>query len=163
MKPELHRPLRADEVGPQGASLLVEANGAECKAVAERLGVPEIHSLTCRFELANGPGGRIDATGDLRARLTRVCVVSLDPFETELAERFRVDFVEEGTEADEDPESVDEIPMPGGVLDLGEAVVEQLALALDPYPRKPGAELPETGTAPAETPFAALSALKRRQ
>lgn len=163
MKPELHRPLRADEIGPQGTSLVIEASAAELKAIAARLGVPELHALTCRFDLASGPGGRINAAGDLRARLTQVCVVSLDPFETHVTERFRVDFVAEGTEADEDPESVDEIPMPGGVLDLGEAAVEQLALALDPYPRKPGAELPEGGAAPAETPFAALAALKRRQ
>jgi hypothetical protein len=42
------------------------------------------------------------------------------------------------------------------VLDLGEAVAEQLALALDPYPRVPGAELPEIESDPQERPFAAL-------
>jgi hypothetical protein len=60
------------------------------------------------------------------------------------------------------------------VADLGEAVAEQLALALDPYPRAPGAELPaeaaEAGseegeaTAPGPAaPFAALAGLRRRE
>ena len=163
MKPELHRPVRADQVGAQGLSELVEANAAERAAVAGRLGVPSIQALTCRFDLTQEPGGRIGATGELRARLTRICVVTLDAFETDVKERFRVDFVAEDTEADEDPESVDEIPMKGGVIDLGEAAVEQLALGLDPYPRKPGASLPDEASTPPETPFAALAALKRRQ
>jgi hypothetical protein len=46
-------------------------------------------------------------------------------------------------------------------------VAEQLALALDPYPRAPGAVLPEAaeagtpGEAKAESPFAVLESLKR--
>jgi hypothetical protein len=53
-------------------------------------------------------------------------------------------------------------------LDLGEAVTQQLALSLDPYPRAPGAALPEDLTgpgeaqAPPESPFAALKTLKER-
>jgi hypothetical protein len=32
------------------------------------------------------------------------------------------------------------VPIEGGSIDLGEAVAETMALALDPYPRAPGAE-----------------------
>jgi hypothetical protein len=55
-----------------------------------------------------------------------------------------------------------------GRIDLGEAVAQQLAIALDPYPRAPGAGLgPDGFTAgPGNTagkqPFAALAALKKR-
>jgi uncharacterized metal-binding protein YceD (DUF177 family) len=45
--------------------------------------------------------------------------------------------------SDEDPNSPDEIESQGGLVDLGEAVAEQLSLALDPYPRTEGAVLPE--------------------
>jgi uncharacterized metal-binding protein YceD (DUF177 family) len=97
------------------------------------------------------------AQGELEARVTRVCVVSLDEFETAVAEEFRVRFVPAGLESDEiDPDADDEIPYAGGEIDLGEAAAEQLALALDPYPRMPGVELPETGEAAVEGPFAAL-------
>jgi hypothetical protein len=56
---------------------------------------------------------------------------------------------------------MDEIPTgPGAVADLGEALAEQLALALDPYPRAPDAALPpEAEEAPA-SPFARLAALR---
>jgi hypothetical protein len=49
-------------------------------------------------------------------------------------------------EAEEPPE-----PLGPGGLDLGEAVAQQLAVALDPYPRAPGAALGPAPGAP-ETP-----------
>ncbi|MBV9776353.1 MAG: DUF177 domain-containing protein, partial [Acetobacteraceae bacterium] len=90
------------------------------------------------------------------------CVVTLDEFEAELTESFTVRFVPEGAESPEiDPEAEDEIPYRGRTIDLGEAVSEQLALALDLYPRRPGALLPEAEAAP-PGPFAGLGALRRR-
>ena len=47
--------------------------------------------------------------------------------------------------------------MRAGTIDLGEAAAEQLALALDPYPRAPGAVL-EMEEEPEAAPFAALAA-----
>ena len=75
-----------------------------------------------------------------------------------------VHFVPEGTESeDDDPDLPDEIPYPAGAIDLGEAAIQQLALALDPYPRRP--DLPEAGEELPDTPhpFAALAALRRPQ
>jgi hypothetical protein len=143
--PELHRPVSVADIGPSGLDSLVEASAAECAALARRMGVPAVSSLVCRFHLARGVGGAVAARGRLVASVVRTCVVSLDDFETEVAEDFQVRFVPAGTESDNpDPEAVDEIPFAGAVIDLGEAAAEQLALALDPYPRKPGAELPES-------------------
>jgi hypothetical protein len=50
----------------------------------------------------------------------------------------------------------------GSDIDLAAPILEELALALDPYPRAPGAELPRTEepAAPVEGPFAVLSKLK---
>jgi hypothetical protein len=73
----------------------------------------------------------------------------------------------EGTPAtDDDPDSPDEIETAGDIVDLGEVVAEQLALALDPYPRLPDAvvELPDDPVEEAEprpNPFAALARLRR--
>ena len=65
------------------------------------------------------------------------------------------------------PEDADPEPLEGGELDLGEAVAQQLALALDPYPRAPGTRVPEgyrpqSGEAGRHRPFEALRALKPR-
>jgi hypothetical protein len=55
----------------------------------------------------------------------------------------------------------------GETLDLGEALAEQLALALDPYPRAPGASLAaaedEEDESPARGPFAGLAPLRKRR
>ena len=162
MIPEMPRPLPVERVGATGLDFTVTATPAECAAMAMRLGVPEVAELSCVFRLKPAKSGAILAEGRLRARLTRICVVSLDPFVASIDERFRVRFVPEGREDPElDPESDDEIPYAGTVIDLGEAAAEQLALVLDPYPRKPGADLPEApGEAP-DSPFAALARLKR--
>ena len=68
----------------------------------------------------------------------------------------------EGEEEEElDPETLegpDDIPYADDMIDLGAALAEQLALALNPYPRKPGAQLPEEYKGEPETPFAALAA-----
>ena len=58
-----------------------------------------------------------------------------------------------------DPESLegpDEIPYENDEIDLGEALAEQLALALDPYSRKPGAELPGEVLDDGASPFTVL-------
>lgn len=145
MKPELHRPVSIAEIGPSGLDSVVEASPTECAALARRMGVPAVLSFACRFHLVRAAGGAVAARGQLAASVVRTCVVSLDDFETEVDEDFKVRFVPAGTETDNpDPEAEDEIPFAGTVIDLGEAAAEQLGLALDPYPRKPAAELPES-------------------
>ena len=155
--PEFSRPLAPDRIGAAPYEMDVTATEAECAALAARLAIPALHALTCRFRLRRGEAGRILADAELYARLTRDCVITLEPFETEQRETFRVVFVPAGSESeDDDPESDDEIPYVGGVIDLGEAAAEQLALTLDPYPRKPGAEIPDDAQEPLGSPFAAL-------
>ncbi|MBV9784941.1 MAG: DUF177 domain-containing protein [Acidisphaera sp.] len=161
---ELRRPLAAEAVPPGGREVLVEANPAECAVLARRMGLPALLSLNCAFRLIPVRSGVIAAEGHLKARLVQICVVTLEEFETELDERFTVRFLPQGTERDDpDPDAEDEIPYHGGVLDLGEAAAEQLALGLDPYPRKPDAVLPPTGSEQDEEavgPFAGLVGLK---
>ena len=161
ISPELHRPIAVDRIGPHGHAVQIQASPAECLAVAGRLLLPDIASIRCQFSLHLLPGGRIGAQGELQVALSQICVVTLEPFVAVIKERFRVRFVPEGRESDDpDPESEDEIPYAGAVIDLGEAAVEQLALTLDPYPRSPGAELPDAATGDATSPFAALAALR---
>lgn len=118
----------------------VEANAGECAALARRFGLQAVARLACRFRLAPGPKGSVRAEGELDAVVSQVCVVSGEVFEARVRERFAVRFVPAGTENPEpDLEDEDEIPCEGDTMDLGEAAAEQLALALDPYPRAPGA------------------------
>ena len=157
MTPELHRPMPADRVGAAGLDVTVEATTAECAALARRMHLPGVRRLHCTFRLTRLTADCVLAEGHLRAWVMQTCVISLEDFAAEIDERFRVRFVPAGQEADDaDPEADDEVGYTGGELDLGEAAAEQLALALDPYPRAPGAELPEIEPDAPEHPFAAL-------
>ncbi len=167
--PELHRPIATDRIPATGMVVEVLASPEEHNAIAGRLELAQVKSLYCRFALTRPLAGatkrregEIVAECDLRATLVRECVVSLELFDDVVVEHFRVRFVPAGSESDdEDPEADDEIPYEGAVIDLGDALVEQLALTMDPYPRKPGAELPPEANDIDLGPFAALLGLKR--
>jgi hypothetical protein len=160
MNPEFHRPLTLDRIGPHGLDLTVEATSTECAALAARMNLPAVLALACTFHLVREARDTISARGALRATITQTCVISLDDFDAAIEEVFQVRFVPLGEEGDDiDPESDDEIPFEGNVIDLGEAAAEQLGLALDPYPRKPGVEMPEMEDDPEPHPFAALRRL----
>jgi len=157
----MHRPVALDRIGAHGTALSVEAAAGELPAIAGRLRIVALASLHCAFRLRRIGTATIEAQGDLRARVTETCVVTLDEFEHEVRESFTVHFVPAGTENDDpDPESVDQIPFEGSAVDVGEAAVEQFALALHPFPRRPGAAIPADLVAEPAGPFAGLSALR---
>ena len=183
--PEFSRRILFNRLG-SGLDETIEATPAERAALAARLGIPEIETLTCRFRLTPSTNRRVLAEGHLAAKLTQVCVITSEPFKDVLAETFFLKFIpaEEMPEDEFDIDSIDldgpdEVPHDGKALDIGEAAAEQLALMLDPYPRKPGVGLENAvDVAPAEgeegaelsgegpdgprrpNPFSALSALK---
>ncbi len=164
---ELSRPVPLDRIRAERLALKIDSTVDERSAVAGRLQEPMVRELRCDFVLYRQEGtkraGEITAEGRLRASVQRECVVSLELFVEEIDESFIVRFVPEGSETEEDdPESPDEIPYADAVIDLGEAAVEQLALALDPYPRKPGAALPVELLDEPTGPFAALARLARK-
>lgn len=157
---EVSRPVSVDRLP---ASLIIEATAVECAALAVRLGIPDVLRLSCRFAL-KGRGAVVQAEGKLEAEVVQSCVVSLEPVAQEVLEEFVVRFVPAGRESDDaDPEAPDEIPYQGSTIDLGEAAAEQLALALDPYPRIADAELHPAALDHASTPFGSLSALRPRE
>ncbi len=188
--PELSRRIQVRTLGaarPGTAALdaAVDATAAECLALARRLDVPSVQSMHCRFRLSGADAaGRVAADGLLHATLDQVCVATLDRFTTTVTERFTVRFVPDEQMPDDamgadagtalDPDEDDDLPYGNGTIDLGEAAAEQLALALDPYPRRPGAVLPPEVASvdlPGEevvdaepdrpNPFAALAARRR--
>lgn len=153
--------VKAGHVGKEPQSHMIGADEVTRAALAARFGLPAIAALGGTFLLRRERGGIIAASLDMRARVTQVCVITLEPFEAVIAEQAELRFVPAGLldEQELTPESLegpDEIPYADDVIDLGEALAEQLALSLDPYPRKPGAALPEGTSDGAASPFAGL-------
>jgi uncharacterized metal-binding protein YceD (DUF177 family) len=165
MAPEFSRILPLGRIPPAGREEVLRATPEECAALARRFGIEAVTSLEARLLLRPEPGGGVLVTGTLAAAVVQACVVSLEPVAQAVREDVLLRLLAPGEEASDDPEAPDEIPVEGDGVDLGEAMAEQLALALDPYPRAPGAILPaedEAGAA-ARGPFAALAALRGRR
>jgi hypothetical protein len=158
MTAELIRLVSLSKIGPNGLLIIVRATSEECVVLAVRMGIPAVRSLECCFNLvADEEGATIYAHGRLRAVATRVCVVSVEDFETLIEDEFDICFVPAGSERDDpDPDLVDEMPYEGGSIDLGEAIAQQLALVLDPYPKMDGAVVPAAGDEPNASPFSRL-------
>jgi uncharacterized metal-binding protein YceD (DUF177 family) len=159
MTSELTRMVPLSKIGPAGLAILVRATPEECAAVAARMELPAIQSLECFFNLtAEDDGASVFAQGRLAARVTRVCVVSAEEFETAVEDEFAIRLVPAGTERDDpDPDLPDEVPYEMDAIDLGEATAEQLGLALDPYPRMEGATMPDGEGEASDSPFSVLS------
>jgi hypothetical protein len=171
----LSRVLRVDEIkdGTRGAIAATEAELAE---IARLLDLVSLDELALDYRLNRVGGDRLRLTGELRAKVTQTCVVSLDAVATALDLPLDVEFwpaslVEEFEHNAEESASHGVLDWPeaivDGRIDLGPVIYETLATALDPYPKKEGAsfewsqanpEEPEAGTS---GPFAALAALKR--
>lgn len=146
-----------------------EADAAERAALARRFAVPEVRRLGFRAAARPWRGGVI-VEGEVEADLVQTCVITLEPVETSLRDRFERRFLPESRLDAHDPSDLDAPdPLPDA-LDLGEIAAEAAALAIDPYPRKPGATFEGRMVTPpgaepldeqAARPFAGLAALKK--
>ncbi|WP_067333310.1 YceD family protein [Stappia indica] len=126
---------------------------ADLKRIAKAYSLVALTDVLARFELRRWRREGVAVEGTLKARATQTCVVTLAPVEQAIDETFSMRFdpdadalagVAEDGEIDvdafaEDPPDL----LEGSRIDLGAILCEQLALALDPFPRAPGAELPE--------------------
>lgn len=163
MTPEFSRHVSLARLPEQGREERLAASPAECAALARRFGIPAVNRLEAVLLLRPEPGGSVAVSGRLSAEVVQDCVITLEPVTQAVEEAVALRVLAPGEEPSDDPEAPDEIPPEGEGVDLGEAIAEQLSLALDPYPRAPGAALPEEGEGAAPAgPFAALSALRRR-
>lgn len=175
---EFSRPFGVEGLGRQARSFDLEARPQERTALARRFELLELPALSAQLAVRREPGELISVSGHLSATIVQSCVVTLEPLPQRIERDFELLYAlaplpEPDGEVVIDPEGVDPPePLPPGGLDLGEAVAEQLALVLDPYPRAPGATfeaLKDAGEgegsgvkSTASRPFAALARLKQR-
>ena len=168
------RKFPVDRFGPQEQMIRIEATPEERAAIANAYDCLSVAAMAAEFAVRRR-GERVHVEGKLRAEVTQRCVVTLEPVAAKIVETIDLAFAPsapaprretDGTaeemlslDAEDPPE-----PIEHGQIDLGGAALEFFALALDPYPRKPGAVFKgvEAGPGP-EHPFAALAKLKRQE
>jgi uncharacterized metal-binding protein YceD (DUF177 family) len=162
-------PVAVDELPETGLHRAIEASAEVRAELAELAGLRELPQLSAEFDVFK-QGAGVLVTGRVKAKVGQICVVSLEPMESEIEEAVDLEFApmagapvakkarKRANGSDEPPE-----PLVDGMLDLGALAAEFLILGINPYPRKPGSQFAapkvEDG---GEHPFAALEALKKR-
>lgn len=177
MNAPFSRALDLSAVPASGLERSIAADSAELAALARAYDIPEVRALAADLTLSREAGGVIRVKGRVTADIVQTCVVSLVPVEQSIDEAVDVRLVEAGSRRAEtlartgaeammvDPGEPDPPDLlPGPTIDLGAIAVEHLLLAVDPYPRAPGAELPAEAADPSpgssDSPFAALARLR---
>jgi hypothetical protein len=149
---EFSRPVDVMRLRPGGSSYEIAASAEECAALARRFDLLTLDRLTARVELKPVAGGFYRLTAALEAALAQACIITLEPVASRVEETFSLLYgaldLQEEVLLDGVSETVE--PLEGGIVDIGEAVAQQLSLALDPFPRAPSA-----------SPFAALAKLRQ--
>lgn len=154
--------------GPVSAKL--EPDEATRAQIAKQLGLESLPALSGSVSVRPWLDGA-EIVGRFRGRVEQICGVSAEAFEQDVDGDFELRVVPAGSPnapADSDGGDVAldlDAPDPPDVtendeLDLAAYLVEHLALEIDPFPRKPGAEFEYTPDAPEESPFAVLKRLK---
>ncbi len=168
-KPELSRPYALDRLPPDGATFSITASAHERQGLARRFDLVALDALEAEGIVRPLPERNlIEVEGRLRASLAQHCVVTLDPVPEAIDTEFLRVFARGGETEEEieiDPEAEQPEPLEGPELDVGEIVAEELAMALDPHPRAPGADAvlaeANTGAEDQAGVFAPLAALRR--
>lgn len=156
--PPFSEPVRLNQIGA-GLTRLLAPDDAARGRIAKVLDLIELPQFTAEVALAPAmTGWRL--SGRVAARAVQRCGVTLEALPVDIDQAFAVDLAEPDPRApvevvvtlDEDgPDTVE-----NGVVDLGIYAVEHLALALDPFPRKPGAVFEPPEPTREDSPFAVL-------
>ncbi len=173
--PELSRVISLEQLKGNHFELEIEANEAECQALAKRFDLIELKNFTAHLIFTMTPSNSpIFVKGNFEASVIQACVVTLEPVPSEIKGEYRCEYSQEITledveiiefseEAEDPPEAIID-----GVFDVGIMLTEEFGLALDPFPRAPGADFDEVRKATngkleepdSNNPFAVLKKLK---
>jgi uncharacterized metal-binding protein YceD (DUF177 family) len=163
-EPEFSRPIVLAKLGSEPFRRQIAATEVERAALARRFDLVAVDRLSAVVELVRQGHDRILLRAAFDAEFVQSCVVSLEPVRGAVSERFALLYgppeaeAEAGGSAEDDPAFE---PIVGGTIDLGEAIAQEFALALPPFPRSDEADL-EAAPSDEAGPFAALARLVDR-
>jgi hypothetical protein len=169
--PPLSRIYDLSRLSDAGDEVRIVADPEQRARVAEWAGADSVPSFEARVTLRRRAANRFDYQAALTADIVQLCVVSLEPVPAHLAmdvtrELHLAKFPASAKIAQHEVAPTDEGPeeLEDTHYDLAAPLLEDFALALDPYPRAPGVvfEAPPDKDPP-ESPFAALKPLAGRQ
>lgn len=155
--------VRINEIGT-ALDRTLEPDAAVRMKIARSLDLASLDAFTATLTIKPARVGWT-LSGRVVAEAVQTCGLTLEPMPVSIDQTFSLDLVEaaepvagEEVEITLDDDSPDVIE--DGRIDLGQYVVEQLALTLDPFPRKPGAEFVQPEEPADISPFAVLKAIR---
>ena len=160
-------PLRLHQIGA-GVQRRLTPDADAIKRIVRALDLQALDAFDVDINLVPTVSGwRLE--GRVVADAVQTCGLTLEPLPVHIDRKFSVQMVE-ATEREDDEEGEidleldDDSPdqIEDGRLDLGQYAVEQLALSLDPFPRKPGAVFEQPKEPGEISPFAVLKALQSK-
>lgn len=163
-------PIDVAGLPTDGIELTLAPNKEIRAELARHAGVLAVPELVAKLKVSPDGYGGAEVEGRLEAAVRQTCVVTLDPFDNKVSEPIDIRFAPAsatqvaGSTIDVGLENPPD-PLVDRAIDLATVVAEHLTLAIDPYPRKPGAVFkpPKLGRNKGELPFAALKKLKSRR
>ena len=166
-------PVRLSEVARGAMRVRLEPDAAVRAQIAKLLGLESLPALTGDL-LVKGWLDGAEITGRFESVVEQLCGITVEPFEQPVSGEIEIRAVPAGSphaplesaggEVELDPEAPDPPDvLEGDTLDLATYLIEHLALAIDPFPRKPGAVFDYTPKTPEESPFAVLKRLKDKE
>lgn len=177
----IHRPFGIATLKRGHPTLFdLQAGPAERDAIARFLGLARLREFRFRGQIRPLPDSGWQVAARLSADFDQTCVATLDPVPARVDISVARGFVPGGSvpeigaketivDIDADEDDVPDIYV--DVIDPAHVAVEELALALDPWPRTPGTDPVDHLAGPpgaslldddAIKPFAGLAALKAR-
>jgi len=160
--PEFTRPVALSRLGREPFRQDIEATSAERDKLARRFGLLGLDRLVGAVALSRRGEETILLEATFEAEFTQECVVTLEPVAGRVSESFSLvygpaDEAPDAIEGDGDDPAFE--PLTDDVIDVGEAVAQELSLVLPEFPRHPDAPIEEV--VEEEWPDPRLAALVR--
>ncbi|HXJ02651.1 MAG TPA: DUF177 domain-containing protein [Micropepsaceae bacterium] len=163
-------------VPERGSEVVLAPSEGQRQAISRWLGIEALEALKATVQISREGDDSYACTGTFEADVVQACVVTLEPVRAHLSGEYRRLYrvlprsparrkkpvleargVEISVGDEDEPELLD-----SPVLDLAAPLLEEVSLALNPYPRAPGVsfEPPAEEAEPEDNPFAVLKQLK---
>jgi len=157
-------PVRINQIGA-GLSRTLTPDADAVRRIARELDLQKLENFVAEMRLEPAMiGWRL--SGRVTAHAVQTCGLSLEPLPVDIDRTFVIPLSDTPPEVDSEIEVTvdDDAPdlIEDGKIDLGQYAVEQLALSLDPFPRKPGATFVQPEEPAEISPFGVLKNFKAK-
>jgi uncharacterized metal-binding protein YceD (DUF177 family) len=164
--PEFSRAVLLARLGAEPFRQRIEATAEERELLAQRFDLLALDRLAAEVELRWQGGDVVVLDAAYDAEYEQSCTVTLDPVRGSVTGRFSLIYGPPDSEEPEIAMSGEEPafePLTSDAIDIGEAVAQELSLALPEFPRHPDATIDDfLEVEPVNGPFSSLAHFRRQ-